>query len=130
MKKVIAVLATVTATVAVAVGVASASGGPLYEDSEFACGVLDRDGSFVLTYDSYLVWYASGKVYLRCEAWGTPGDARVTTSGFPCGLGEFGYASQSKNTVGREGHIQLTCTGFMHPDNEIDSASSAGFGAG
>jgi hypothetical protein len=128
MKKVLAVVAAVVATASIAVGAASATDGPLYEAKGIGCGVLDRDGSFVFTTNSYLVWYSSGKVYLRCEAQGTPGDTKASFSGFACGLAQFGLASESKNTIGRSGQIQLTCTGFSHPGDS--ASSSAGVGAG
>jgi hypothetical protein len=72
---------------------------------------------------------ASGKVYLRCEANGTPGADIATLTGFLCGLGPFGLTTQSKNVVRRDGRIQLTCTGHVNPGNIIDTASSAGVGA-
>lgn len=129
MKKLVALFAAIVATSAIAVGGATATG-PLFEERGIGCGVIDRDGSFVFTTDSVLIWYASGKVYLRCEADGTPGADVVQFSGFLCGLGPFGTTTQSKNVVRKEGRIQLTCTGHVNPGDSIDTASTAGVGAG
>jgi hypothetical protein len=131
MRKFLAVVTAIVATAVVAVGAAGAGdANPLFEDSGFACGVLDRDGSGILTFDSQVIWYQSGKVVLRCNAQGTPGDTVVTFSGFPCGLGPFGSATHSKNVIRREGHIQLVCTADVNPGNVVDAAaSSAGYGA-
>ena len=131
MKKVFAVFATVVATAAIAVGTAVADGsGPLFTDEGFACGVIDRGGGGVLTFDSVITWYQSGKVHLRCEADGTSGATIETTTGFLCGLGPFGTTTQSKNVVRREGRIQLDCFGHVNP-NQLDAAAAAGgYGAG
>jgi hypothetical protein len=130
MKKLVAAFAAVVATAAIAVGTAGADGsGPLFTDEGFACGVIDRGGGSLLTFDSAITWYQSGKVHLRCEADGTPGATVETTTGFSCGLGPFGSTTQSKNVVRREGRVQLDCFGHVNP-NSIDSASAAGYGAG
>jgi hypothetical protein len=130
MKKFVTTLVAVVATAAVVVGVTSASGGPLYEEHGIACGVLDRDGSFVLTFDSVLIQYASGKVYLRCESKeGTGGAPKVTLSGFLCGLGPFGTTTNSVNTVGYNGVIQLTCIGHSAPTSAT-AAATGPVGAG
>jgi hypothetical protein len=129
MKKLVAALAAVVAMAAIAVGTASGTDGPLFQDSEFACGVLDRDGSFVLTFNSEITWYASGKIELRCEGRGTPGNSVAQTSGFLCGLGPFGAASESKNVVRKNGGIQLTCSGHLNPGEVLDSAAGGSYGA-
>ena len=82
-----------------------------------------------MTTDSRLIHYASGKVTLRCEADGTAGATIETTSGFLCGLGPFGTTTDSTNRVGKNGHIQLSCTGFADPNADAASASSSGVGA-
>jgi hypothetical protein len=129
MKKVVLALAALLVAAVIASG-ATASGGPLFQEEGILCGVIDRDGSGVLTEDSLLVWYSSGKVSLRCLADGTPGSNIVTFSGFYCGLGPFGSTTDSTNRVGRNGHIQLSCTGWADPEDTIDSASSGAVGAG
>ncbi len=103
--------------------------GPVSDESGVLCGVIDRGGGPVLTTDSRLIHYASGKVTLRCEADGTPGSTIETTSGFVCGLGQFGSTTDSTNRVGRNGHIQLSCTGFSEVTADAASASSSGVGA-
>ena len=128
MKKLVAAFAAVVAMAAIAVGSASGTDGPLFQDEGFGCGVLDRDGSFVLASSSEITWYASGKVELRCEGSGTPGNSVAQTSGFLCGLGPFGLASESKNVVRRNGGIQLTCSGHLNPGNVIES-SGGSYGA-
>lgn len=128
MKKVVAMLATLVASATVAVGIASAEGTPtpLYEDSGFLCGVIDRGGGFLLTTESYLVWRQNGNVYLRCEANGTGGSTIETTTDFLCGLGPFGLTTQSKNVVRRNGRVQLECWGHVSPGDSIDASASAG----
>ncbi len=128
MKKLVALGLTVFAVAAFAT-TASATG-PTFDESGVSCGVFDRDGSLVLTTDSRLVAYASGKVTLRCEADGTPGSNIVTTSGFLCGLGPFGTTTDSTNRVGKNGHIQLSCTGTVDPSADAASAAASGVGAG
>lgn len=130
MKKLVAAVVAVLATAAIAIAGATAAGGPLFHVEGVECGVIDRDGSGVLTTDSSLTWFASGKVELRCEADGTPGATVVQFTGFLCGLGPFGVTTQSKNVVRREGRIQLTCQGYQNPNNSVDTASSSGYGAG
>ena len=129
MKRLVAVFAAVVAMAAIAVGSASGTDGPLFQQDGVLCGVFDRDGSLVLTVDSQITWYASGKVELRCEADGTSGNSVVQTSGFLCGLGPFGLASESKNVVRRNGRIQLTCSGHLNPGNVLDSAAGGSYGA-
>lgn len=133
MKRVLAVLAAIVATAAVAVGTAGADGSPnpMLEISGEPCGVLDRDGSGIVTTDMTFVWYQSGKAVLRCQAQGTPGSTVVKFSGFDCSLGPLGTATHSKNVIRREGHIQLLCTADVNPGDVIDSVSrAAGYGAG
>ncbi len=129
MKKLVAAFAAVVAMAAIAVGTASGTDGPLFQANGVPCGVFDRDGGFVLTFNSQITWYASGKVELRCEGSGTPGNSVVQTSGFLCGLGPFGLASESKNVVRRNGAIQLTCSGHLNPGDLVDSAAGGSYGA-
>lgn len=132
MKRLVAAVATIAATAAIVVGGASATGTatPLYEASGFACGVIDRGGGFALTYESYLVWRQNGNVYLRCEADGTPGSTIETTTGFGCGLAQFGTTTTSRNVVRKNGRIQLECWGYATPGDSVESASSGSAGAG
>jgi hypothetical protein len=127
MKKLVAVALTVLAVAAFAT-TASATG-PISDETGVLCGVIDRDGSTILTTDSRLIHWASGKVTLRCVAQGTPGANIVVTEGFVCGLGPFGTTTDSTNRVGRNGEIQLSCTGFAAPDAAPASAASSGVGA-
>jgi hypothetical protein len=117
MKKLVGVLAAVVACAAIAVSGASAeeTPTPLYEATGFACGVIDRGGGFVSTTDSYIVQRQNGDVYLRCEAWGTPGATIETRTDFACGLLQFGSTNESKNVVRRNGRIQLECWGHVNP---------------
>ena len=129
MKKLVALGLMVLAVAAFAT--TAYATGPLSDESGITCGVLDRDGSVILTTDSRLIHYASGKVTLRCEADGTPGSDIVVTSGFTCGLAQFGFTTDSTNRVGRNGHIQLSCTGFADPNPDAAPAAAAsGVGAG
>lgn len=131
MKKLVAAVATLVATAAIVVGGASAEGTPtpLYEASGFACGVIDRGGGFVLTFESYLVWRQNGNVYLRCEADGTDGSTIETRTGFLCGLAQFGLTTTSKNVVRRNGRIQLECWGYADPSSDV-AASGGHAGVG
>lgn len=130
MKKAFAALAAVLATATIAVGTAGADGsGPLFQDDGFLCGVIDRGGATVGTTDSLITWYQSGKVHLRCEADGTPGATIETTTGFPCGLGQFGGTTDSRNVVRRAGRIQLDCYGHADPD-VANAAAAGGYGVG
>ena len=124
MKKAVALVLTVLAVAVAAFATSASATGPLSDVSGVPCGVFDRDGSLVVTTDSRLIHWASGKVTLRCIAQGTPGATIVVTTGFPCGLGPFGITTDSTNRVGRNGEIQLSCTGFADPS--VASASSAG----
>jgi hypothetical protein len=127
MKKLVAV--SLTAVAVAAFATTAYATGPISDESGVLCGVSDRDGSIILTTDSRLIHYASGKVTLRCEADGTPGADIVVTSGFTCGLAQFGSTTDSTNRVGRNGHIQLSCTGFADPNAAAASVSSSGAGA-
>jgi hypothetical protein len=131
MKKFIA-LAAVVLTVAAGATSAFARGDaePLYEATGFGCGVIDRGGGFVLTFESYLVWRKNGNVYLRCEANGTAGSTIETTEGFGCGLLQFGSTTDSINVVRRAGRIQLECWGYSDPAVARLAATSLSAGAG
>ena len=124
MKKLVIAAATVVATALVATG--AYASGPVSDEAGVVCGVIDRGGAIVLTTDSRLIHYASGKVTLRCIAQGTPGSTIETTTGFVCGLGQFGTTTDSFNRVGRNGEIQLSCTGWA----AVDTASAAGGSVG
>jgi hypothetical protein len=126
MKKLVAAVLTVLAVAAFAT-TATASG-PV-SDEAVLCGVIDRGGGFVLTDNGRLIHYASGKVTLRCVAQGTPGSTIETTTGFLCGLGQFGYTYESSNRVGKNGEIQLSCTGWASVTPDA-SASGGSVGAG
>lgn len=132
MKKLVVALATVFAA-AVMVSSATADG-PIIEERGFACGVLDRGPSFVLTFDSYFAWFDSGKTYLRCEADGTPGSQKIQytfeNTGILCGVPVSGLTDEWKNTIGANGHIQLTCKGFLNPNTVDADASTGGAGLG
>lgn len=132
MKKLVIVVVTVLAAAVLATGATADS--PLYQDSEFACGVIDADGSGLVTSNSSITWYASGKVVLTCSAYGTNDTGQVVkfnyeNTGFLCGLLGFGATDEWNNRVGRNGHIQLTCTGHVNPgDVTGDAAGGAGIG--
>ncbi len=129
MKRIVLMLATVLAA-GVAASSASATG-PLLVQEGVLCGVFNADGNIVLTTDSELIWYASGKVALRCEADTVNNSgSRVVFSGFLCGLGPFGFTTQSRNTIGVNGRSQLTCTGHANPGDAAASAAAGSYGAG
>ncbi len=131
MKKIVVAAATVVAAMAVVVGSAGGSGGPLAVNSGFVCNVLDSDGTIVQTTNSIAYWYASGSTYLRCERPGTATGQRVQftfeNTGLLCNT-TFDITDEWKNTIGRNGQIQLTCTGNVNPGDNFDSASGAGVG--
>ena len=127
MKKL--VIATAMALATAVVATAAWASGPLSDESGFACNVIDRGGGTVVTTDSRLIHYASGKVTLRCIGQGTPGSTIETTTGFVCGLGQFGLTTDSSNRVGKNGEIQLSCTGFADPSADAARAASGGAGA-
>ena len=128
MKKLVIAAAMVLVTAIVAT--AAYASGPVSDESGIACGVIDRGGGFVFTNDSRLIHYASGKVTLRCIAQGTPGSTIEVTTGFPCNLGPFGSTTDSSNRVGKNGEIQLSCTGWASVDPTAASASGGAVGAG
>ena len=131
MKKIVIAAATVVAAVAVVVGGAGASGAPLAVNSGFVCNVLDSDGTIVQTTDSIAYWYASGSTYLRCERPGTPTGQVVQfnneNTGILCNT-TFDVTDEWKNRIGRNGAIQLTCTGNVNPGGNNVNASGAGVG--
>lgn len=132
MKKLVLGLVTLLA-VGIVATTASATG-PIASDSEFACGVLDADGNGVVTYDSFSVWYASGKTYLRCEAWVTNDTgSRITynydNTGFLCFISYSGFTANWTNTIGRNGSSQLTCVGHADPA-AVNAAASGTSGVG
>lgn len=127
MKKLVIAAAMVLVTAVVAT--AAYASGPVSDESGIACGVIDRGGGLVLTTDSRLIHYASGKVTLRCIAQGTPGATIETTTGFLCGLAQFGTTTDSSNRVGKNGEIQLSCTGFSAVTPDAASVSGGGAGA-
>jgi hypothetical protein len=131
MKRLVATL-VVALTFAAGTTTALADGtGPLFERTGVLCGVFDRNGSSVLTNDSYIVWRQSGQVYLRCEANGTPGSTIATFQNFACGLGPFGVTTTSINVVRRLGRIQLECWGYRDPSvARLAASADGGYGAG
>ena len=126
MKKLVAVVLVVFAMAGFAT--TATATGPEYDVSGVLCGTFDRDGSLVLTTDSRLIQFASGKVTLRCIADGTSGSNIVVTSGFLCGLGPFGVTTNSTNRVGKNGEIQLYCTAQLNGDAAPASSGSVGAG--
>jgi hypothetical protein len=127
MKKFVAAAAMMLVTGIVAT--AAFASGPV-SDEQVLCNVIDRGGSTVLTDNGRLIHYASGKVTLRCIAQGTPGSTIETTTGFLCGLGQFGTTTDSSNRVGKNGEIQLSCTGWSSVTPDAASASGGSVGAG
>jgi hypothetical protein len=138
MKKLGIVAALVMALAVFTGGSAYASDGPLLVEEGFACGVLDGNGAIHITTDSILIWYSSGKVYLRCEASGLPNPTgqiinwNFDNTGLTCGLLQFGSTDQWRNRVSREGTSQLTCHGYQNPGQgaAVFSLLSSGAGVG
>jgi hypothetical protein len=128
MKKLVIAAAMVLVTAVVAT--AAYASGPVSDESGVLCSVIDRGGAPVLTTESRLIHYASGKVTLRCIAQGTPGSTIETTTGFPCGLGPFGITTDSSNRVGKNGEIQLSCTGWASVTPDAVSLAGGSVGAG
>lgn len=134
MKKLVLVIAAVFAA-AVMISSATATGGPLAESRGFACGVIDGDGSFTSTTNSYAVWYASGATYLRCEKQGSNSTGQVVkfnyeNTGILCGVPISGATDEWNNRVGRNGAIQLTCNGHLNPGDINGDSASSGAGVG
>jgi hypothetical protein len=131
MKKLVLALAALCAVGALA-STASATG-PIAELDGFACGILDADGNVVAASSSHVTWFASGKVYLRCE--GTVVNdtgMRITynfaNTGLVCNA-IFASTTNWTNTIGYNGSSQLTCIGFADPSAAAAaSAGSAGLG--
>jgi hypothetical protein len=136
MKKLGIVAALVVALAVFTGGGAYASGGPLLVEEGFACGVLDGNGDIHITTNSLLVWFSSGKVYLRCEAEGLPNPTgqvvnwNFGNTGIFCGLLQFGSTDQWRNRVGREGTSQLECHGYQNPGQGAAAFSLLSSGAG
>jgi hypothetical protein len=127
MKKLVAVVVVVFAMAGFAT-TATASG-PLLDVEGIGCGVIDRDGSGVVTDDSRLIVYASGKVTLRCIGEGTPGDNIVVFRGFECGL-LVTSTTNSTNRIGKNGEIQLFCQGHVDMNGDAQPAAAGSVGAG
>jgi hypothetical protein len=105
--------------------------GPVASDQGFACGLFDADGNTVVTSDSFTIWYASGKTYLRCEATVTNDTGQrieynFDNTGASCFIGYSGFTTNWKNTIGYNGSSQLTCVGWADPSALTIQASSAG----
>jgi len=126
MKKLVIASVTVLATAIVAT--TAWASGPL-SDETVGCNVINRGGGIVFTPEGRLIHYASGKVTLRCVAQGTPGSTIEVTTGFLCNIGQFGTTTDSSNRVGKNGEIQLSCTGFADPSADAARVSSGSAGA-
>jgi hypothetical protein len=127
MKKLVAAMLALLAVAAFAT--AATASGPV-SDEQVLCNVIDRGGGTVTTDNGRLIHYASGKVTLRCIAQGTPGSTIETTTGFLCGLGQFGLTTDSSNRVGKNGEIQLSCSGWSSVTPDAVSAAGGTVGAG
>ena len=130
MKTLALVLGTLVAVGVIATTTASATG-PVAEVDGFACGVLDAEGNAVAATSSHATWFASGKVYVRCEATVTNDTGRRITfnfanTGFLCETVFAGPTENWTNTVGYNGSSQLTCIGHADPSSAASQSSSAG----
>jgi hypothetical protein len=121
MKKVIVLTTALVAAAALAVGVGSAigSGGPISEESGFACNFFDESGNVVgPTFQSTDTVYASGKEVLHCigqSATGGDGAVHLFT-GFGCNLLHSSSASAlNSDRVSKTGESQLWCYGTVSP---------------
>ena len=114
------------------VGIFAASGtaatGGTVVDRGFACNVFDGTG-FVTTFDSRVTVYDSGKVVMKCNAWGARPESltflNYANTGLACGY--YGLLTWDgwSTKVGRNGNAQLTCT-FWMSDNVPTRVSSGG----
>jgi len=130
MKKLAFALATLIA-VGVVATTASATG-PVAELDGFPCVILDADGNPALAETSHVTWFASGKVYLRCEGTvandtGTRITYNFANTGLLCGA-IFVVTQNWTNTIGYNGSSQLTCIGHANPSTANAAAGSAGVG--
>jgi hypothetical protein len=131
MKKL--VLAVTTVLVAAVVATSAAAEGPVYEDSEFLCGIAlpNGEGGYtgVYTYDSSFTIFASGKAVLRCNGWTEPGSRFQmnpnTDPELTCGY--YIVPLPNWNTsVKRGGEVQLECRGHVDLNDLAPTSSSAG----
>jgi hypothetical protein len=128
MKKLVLAMATVL--IAAVVATSAAAEGPVYEDSEFLCGIALPEGGGVLTYDSSFTVFASGKAVLRCEGQTEPGTrAHMNPDTHPDLTCHYeGLILPFWNTdIKRGGEVQLECRGHVDLN---DPASSSASGAG
>ena len=127
------VLAALLAVGVIATTTASATG-PVAELDGFECSILDADGNVVAASSSHVTWFASGKVYVRCEGTVTNDTGRRITHNFAntgllCETIFAGATENWTNTVGYNGSSQLTCIGHADPSAaSLAAASSAGVG--
>jgi hypothetical protein len=134
MRTLALVLGTLVAVGVIATATASATG-PVAELDGFACNVLDADGNAVAASSSHVTWFASGKVYLRCEGTVTNDTRKRITYNFAntgqlCGTIFAGDTENWTNTIGYNGSSQLTCIGHADPSSSttLAAASTAGVG--
>ena len=133
MKTLALVFGTLVAVGVIATATASATG-PVAEEDGFACSVLDAEGNAVAASSSHVTWFASGKVYVRCEGTVTNDTGgRITfnfaNTGLLCETIFAGTTENWTNTVGYNGSSQLTCIGHADPSSaSLAAASTAGVG--
>jgi hypothetical protein len=130
MKKKLAFALATLLAVGVVATTASATG-PVAELDGFACGILDADGNIVASSSSHVTWFASGKVYLRCEGTvandtGTRITYNFANTGLLCNTIFAGATQNWTNTIGYNGSSQLTCIGHANPNAASAAAGSAG----
>jgi hypothetical protein len=129
MKKLVVLLAAIAAVATVAIGTASGSGGPIDQQTGFACNVFDENGNLFTTFQSSDTWWGSGKEQLHCVGQSpTGGNGTVVVfSGFACNLlHSFSTDPRNFDKVSKTGESQLTCYGFAAPPAPPIASTTAG----
>jgi hypothetical protein len=81
---------------------------------DFACGLIDGDGNFIVTYGTIEVQNPSGHATLKCHATGVANDTGsavhwdITNTGVDCGT-SYGSTADWHETVSTSGNATLTC---------------------
>jgi hypothetical protein len=141
MKKLVVAAVAALAAAAIATGVAAGSGGGgtlIAED--FACAILDGNGSTIAASSSQLWLYSNQqqtKVKLLCQGDGAPAPSltyfNYANTGLTCNVPLAGSTTDWQDKVGRNGNSQLTCSVVFSGDADaaaIAAAVAGGAGVG
>jgi hypothetical protein len=98
---------------------------PIAELEGFPCLIFDQNGNLVLADESREIWFASGKVYLRCEGQFETTPASASRSRGSCATPTSGASRRTRRARSvRMGKSQLTC--IAHADPSAVNAAASG----